>query len=120
LGAGALQEVVARYPGKAYQAIAAYNAGPTATQRWIAARDALEPEFWIETVPYKETREYVPRVLAFSVLYDWRLQQPVRRLGDRLLGDFSQNQTARLQCPAPPAPADKTEAKPTKRKGRTR
>ena len=120
LGAGALQEVVASYPGKAYQAIAAYNAGPTATGRWREARGQLEPEFWIETVPYKETREYIPRVLAFSVLYDWRLQQPVRRISDRLVGDFSQKQTARLQCPAPPAPAVKTEAKQAKRKGNTR
>ncbi len=33
----------------------------------------MDPDFWIETISYKETREYVARVLAFSVIYDWRL-----------------------------------------------
>jgi soluble lytic murein transglycosylase len=33
----------------------------------------MDPDFWIETISYKETRDYVARVLAFSVIYDWRL-----------------------------------------------
>ena len=55
-----------------YLAIAAYNAGPAPTARWQSQRPAMDPDFWIETISYKETREYVARVLAFSVIYDWR------------------------------------------------
>ena len=102
------------YSGKAYQAIAAYNAGPTATRRWIDARGNLEPEFWIETVPYKETRDYIPRVLAFSVVYDWRLKQPVRRISQRMTGEFTTPDHVAFQCPqALPATkgADKKPAK---------
>lgn len=117
LGAGALQEVIGSYSGKAYQAIAAYNAGPTATGRWRESRGLLEPEFWIETVPYKETREYIPRVLAFSVLYDWRMKQPVRRISDRVNGDFSATARVPLQCPAPPVRIQpSTPANPVKSK----
>jgi soluble lytic murein transglycosylase len=102
LGAGALSEASNSYPGKAYQAIGAYNAGPTPVNRWQAARPLLEPAFWIETIPYKETREYIARVLAFSMIYDWRLKQPVVPLGQRLLGDFSmQGKSPEIRCPAP-------------------
>ena len=104
LGAGALSEAVKTYPGKAYQAIGAYNAGPTPVNRWQAARPQLEPAFWIETIPYKETREYIARVLAFSVIYDWRLKQPTVPLGQRLLGDFSMpGKSPVMRCPAPAA-----------------
>lgn len=105
LGAGALRDVIDTYDGQAYQAIGAYNAGPTAVNRWLAARGTLDPDFWIETVPYKETREYIPRVLSFSVIYDWRLKQPVVPISRRLAGDFSPGYTpVPLRCPVPAAP----------------
>ncbi|MEJ2535285.1 MAG: hypothetical protein P8008_07450, partial [Gammaproteobacteria bacterium] len=34
--------------------------------------------------PYYETRDYIPRVLAFTTLYDWRLRNPVRRVSSRM------------------------------------
>lgn len=106
LGAGALRDVIDTYDGKAYQAIGAYNAGPTAVNRWLAARGALDADFWIETVPYKETREYIPRVLSFSVIYDWRLKQPVVPISRRLSGDFSAGfKPVPLRCPLPTTPA---------------
>lgn len=120
LGAGALRDVIDTFNGKAYQAIGAYNAGPTPVNRWLAARPALDPDFWIETVPYKETREYIPRVLAFSVIYDWRLQQPVLPISRRLLGEFSAPfKPVSMKCPAPDAaatPAPKSSAKIKKRR----
>ena len=108
LGAGALQEVNERYANRAYQAIAAYNAGPTPVSRWQNARPLLEPAFWIETIPYKETREYIARVLAFSVLYDWRLKQAIVPLSQRVLGVFTeQAYTPKMSCPMPSPPSHK-------------
>lgn len=119
LGAGALRDVIDTYQGKAYQAIGAYNAGPTAVNRWLAARPALDPDFWIETVPYKETREYIPRVLAFSVIYDWRLQQPVVPISRRLTGDFSTPfKAVPMKCPAPAAAAAEAPAGKARKKRR--
>ncbi len=64
----------------------AYNAGPNAVDRWLGSRSLDEPAQWIETLPYYETRDYIPRVLTFTTLYDWRLQNPVRRLSSRMPG----------------------------------
>jgi len=86
LGTAYLRQMLERYNGQAYLAIAAYNAGPAPVDRWRAARGQLEPDMFIESIPWKETREYVARVLAFSVVYDWRLNGRAAPLGDRMLG----------------------------------
>jgi soluble lytic murein transglycosylase len=62
-----------RFNGSTWLASAAYNAGPNRVDRWVAARNTLPPDVFVATIPYKETREYVARVMAFSVIYDWRL-----------------------------------------------
>jgi len=84
LGTRYLGNMADRYDGSPWLASAAYNAGPDPIARWVAARDTLEPDFFIETIPYKETRDYVARVLAFSVIYDWRLHGTAAPLASRL------------------------------------
>jgi soluble lytic murein transglycosylase len=84
LGTRYLGNMALHYDGSPWLATAAYNAGADPVGRWIDARDSLEPDFFIETIPYKETREYVARVLAFSVIYDWRLHGTAQPLASRL------------------------------------
>ncbi|MBN8480142.1 MAG: lytic transglycosylase domain-containing protein [Xanthomonadales bacterium] len=84
LGTRFLAQMAAQYSGSPWLASAAYNAGGAPVKRWIDARGQLEPDFFIETIPYRETREYVARVLAFSVIYDWRLNGRVIPLAARL------------------------------------
>lgn len=84
LGTRYLGQMAARYDGSPWLASAAYNAGPEPVSRWVNARDSLDPDLFIETIPYKETREYVSRVLAFSVIYDWRLHGAMQTLTSRL------------------------------------
>jgi len=84
LGTRYLGNMADRYDGSPWLASAAYNAGQDPVGRWIEARETLEPDFFIETIPYKETREYVARVLAFSVIYDWRLHGSALPLASRL------------------------------------
>lgn len=79
-------------------AIAAYNAGPTPTSRWQQQRPDFDADFWIETISYRETREYVPRVLAFSVIYDWRLRGDALRISDRIAGN-TQGKRVSSHCP---------------------
>jgi soluble lytic murein transglycosylase len=62
-----------RYDGSPWLASAAYNAGPIPVQQWVDARGNLEPDVFIATIPYHETRDYVGRVLSFETMYDWRL-----------------------------------------------
>ncbi|MCW5569430.1 MAG: transglycosylase SLT domain-containing protein, partial [Dokdonella sp.] len=84
LGTHYLAQMADAFQGSPWLASAAYNAGSAPVKRWLAARGGLEPDFFIETIPYKETREYVARVLAFSVIYDWRLNASVVPLAARL------------------------------------
>jgi soluble lytic murein transglycosylase len=73
LGTRYLAQLAQRFNGSPWLASAAYNAGPNRVDQWLAARGTLTPELFIATIPFKETREYVARVMAFSVIYDWRI-----------------------------------------------
>ncbi len=84
IGTRYLAQMARAYDGSPWLASAAYNAGQRPVGRWIEARGELDPDFFIETIPYKETREYVARVLAFSVLYDWRMNGKVIPLTARM------------------------------------
>jgi len=97
LGTAYLRQMEDKY-GQTYVAIAAYNAGPTPTARWQSQRPGFDPDFWIETISYKETREYVARVLAFSVIYDWRLNGDALTLSDRMRGNNA-GKRKRFACP---------------------
>lgn len=100
LGTAYLAQRIGDNAGLAYRAIAAYNAGQGAVQRWMVARPQLPADYWIETIPFRETREYVPRVLAFSVIYDWRLDGKTRSLTDRLEGRNATSPRS-FACPTP-------------------
>ena len=99
LGSAYLREMEDKY-GATYQAIAAYNAGPTPTARWLSQRPSHDPDLWIETVSYKETRDYIARVLAFSVIYDWRLNGNALPVSERLLGR-TEGKRKGFACPDP-------------------
>ena len=62
----------------------AYNAGPEAVDRWLSKRPMVPADVWIESIPYYETRDYIPRVLAFTAIYDWRIHKQVTRVSSRM------------------------------------
>jgi len=86
LGTAYLRQLLDDYENLPFAVMAAYNAGPNALARWRSQRGHLETDLWIETIGYKETREYVARVMAFSVIYDWRLHGDAQPLSERLRG----------------------------------
>lgn len=104
IGSAHLREMLGRYDGLPYLAIAAYNAGATPVSRWRSQRPDLDPDFWIETIPYLETREYVARVLAFSVIYDWRRDKHAAPITERMRGVVGSSTPHRdFICPPPQA-----------------
>lgn len=105
VGTAYLRQLLDKYSGQPYITIAAYNAGPTPAARWLDQRPSHDPDFWIETISYKETRDYVARVLAFSVIYDWRLNGDALPLSDRLVGTLQDKRKA-FVCNTPAGSAD--------------
>lgn len=52
-------------------ALAAYNAGSAIVQRWLAQRSGMDPDVFIEEIPYTETRNYVKTVMQSAAMYRW-------------------------------------------------
>ena len=69
LGSTYLGELIDRYSGNRLAAAAAYNAGPSRVDRWL--RDAPEAfDLFVESIPFRETRNYVQAVLAYRVIFE--------------------------------------------------
>jgi soluble lytic murein transglycosylase len=76
LGAAHLKDLLDRFDGQLPFALASYNAGPGAVQRWLPS-GAMDPDVWIENIPYNETRTYVQRIPWHTVVFGWlRESQP--------------------------------------------
>ncbi len=71
-----LAELLLRYDNSRPLAAAAYNAGPSRVDRWIRQASGMPMDIWIETIPFRETRNYVKNVLAFAQVYGQLLQTP--------------------------------------------
>ncbi len=55
--------------GQLPRVIASYNAGPLPVGRWATINDKGDPLLWIESIPYWETRYYVPSVMRNMWIY---------------------------------------------------
>ena len=64
-------------------ATAAYNAGPGRVRQWMPAQET-EADIWVELIPFKETQDYVRRVMTYAVFYDHRLGAPLRPISQRM------------------------------------
>ncbi len=73
IGARYLKGLLKRFDGMAPLAIAGYNAGPGAPEKWLEERPGTDLDLFVERIPYLETRNYVKRVwssyYAYQVLY---------------------------------------------------
>lgn len=70
LGAANLRSLLDRFGGQTLVALAGYNAGPNAAARWLPG-ESLDPDIWVENIPYNETRNYVQRILWHNVVFSW-------------------------------------------------
>ena len=84
IGTAYMRDLLQDYQQNPVLVSGAYNAGPNAVQRWLDKRPAGEAAIWIETLPYFETRDYIPRVLAFTTIYDWRMDGKAQRISGRM------------------------------------
>ncbi len=63
LGTQYLALLLSRF-GDPAVAVAAYNAGPKPVCEWAEARKGMPLDAWVESIPYRETRQYVKIVLS--------------------------------------------------------
>jgi len=75
LGTKYLKRLLDRHDGNQILATAAYNAGPSRVKRWLKDLKSMPADIWIETIPYKETREYVKSVMAYQEIYQLKVGQ---------------------------------------------
>lgn len=63
---------------------AAYNAGPHRVSKWLPAAGSMDADVWTETIPFKETRNYVQRIMSYASIYDHKLGYNITRVGQRM------------------------------------
>jgi soluble lytic murein transglycosylase len=56
-------------------ATASYNAGWRKVKGWLPEQKKVPMDIWVETIPYKETRNYVKAVMAYKQIYAQRMGQ---------------------------------------------
>ena len=72
LGSAYYRQLLDRFGGNRVFALTAYNAGPHRVDRWRHKRgEGVPVDVWIDTIPYKETREYVQAVLFYNVVFQY-------------------------------------------------
>lgn len=69
LGVKYMEQVFSRFENNMINAIASYNAGPGAVSKWIDRYPFDDPDFYVESIPYEETRNYVKQVLSNYWIY---------------------------------------------------
>ena len=82
LGSHYIKQLITRFDGSEMLAIASYNAGPNATQRWInefydprKEKDIDKVVDWIELITYSETRNYVQRIMENLIVYKYLMSR---------------------------------------------
>jgi tetratricopeptide (TPR) repeat protein len=62
-GTSYLRQLLDLYDGSLFMAVAAYNAGEHAVDKWRVRYTAMEPDEFVESISFRETRNYVKQVL---------------------------------------------------------
>jgi soluble lytic murein transglycosylase len=107
-----LREMMDKFDNNPVLVTGAYNAGPGAVDRWLQSLPGQDATIWIEILPYYETRDYIPRVLAFSTIYNYLLNRSqaevsVQRISGRMpppdstVAALPKPTSATVACPLP-------------------
>ncbi|MFZ1130290.1 MAG: transglycosylase SLT domain-containing protein [Terriglobales bacterium] len=69
LGTRYFKDMVDRYNGQFEYALAAYNAGSDRVEDWLGQGHYRDPQEFVESIPFTETREYVQAILRNANVY---------------------------------------------------
>lgn len=85
LGMKHLGKVMKRFNNNPVLALAAYNAGEARVKRWIPGNKRVEADLWAETIPFKETRNYIQNIMVFTPIYEQHLGRSLTPLVQRMM-----------------------------------
>ncbi len=92
LGSAYLSGMLTDFKGSYVKATAGYNAGPGRSVKWTPKDTTLEADQWVESIPFTETRKYVRAVMAYTTIYDHKLNNMQGdKISTRLLPVTAQN-----------------------------
>lgn len=74
IGTAYLEQLAQQFRHHPILMAAAYNAGPKQVNYWLKNHDPKEMDIWIETLPWRETRNYLKNIFAFYAVYQYRMQ----------------------------------------------
>lgn len=69
LGTRYFKELLDHFNGQPEYALAAYNAGSDRVENWLAEGKFRDPQEFVESIPFTETREYVQAILRNATVY---------------------------------------------------
>ncbi|STX28663.1 soluble lytic murein transglycosylase [Legionella beliardensis] len=75
IGVAYLKHLAKRFNDHPVLIAAAYNAGPRQVNYWLKNHPSNEMDIWIETLPWRETRNYLKNIIAFYAVYQYRMQR---------------------------------------------
>ena len=75
IGTAYLQQLAKQFHQHPVLMMAAYNAGPKQVNYWIKNHAPKEIDIWIETLPWRETRNYLKNIISFYAVYQYRTHE---------------------------------------------
>ncbi len=75
LGSKFFKTLLDKYSGQLHLALAAYNAGDHRVDRWLREFGDMEPEAFIEMIPFSDTRTYVKNIFRNYYYYKYYLER---------------------------------------------
>lgn len=70
LGSAYYRQLLDDYDGNRALSLAAYNAGPHRVRKWRSeSGEEVSIWQWVDSIPFRETRDYVQAVLAYNLVY---------------------------------------------------
>jgi soluble lytic murein transglycosylase len=68
--------------------LASYNGGPANVAHWLESHDRKDPLLFLESMPVRETRDYVQNVLMHYWTYRVRLAEPENSVAQLARGEW--------------------------------
>lgn len=86
-----LSKLLKRFDNNLIAATAAYNAGPHNVSDWISRYGGKEAYLFVEMIPFKETRDYVKKVMRFYMIYSYIYEDEFFNVGLNGVYDVNEN-----------------------------